>query len=143
MDDKKKILFLCTHNAARSQMAEGIVNALYGDRYEAFSAGNWPTQVHPCAIAVMAEVDIDISAHRAKSLDEFDGQTFDYVVTLCADAQESGPIFPGGGKYVHHAFVNPGSVPAPDNDRCASGRHVRDQIKEWLEETFGEKSSSV
>jgi arsenate reductase len=143
MDDKKKILFLCTHNAARSQMAEGLVNAMYGDRYQAFSAGNEPTQVHPCAIAVMAEVDIDISAHRAKSLDEFDGQTLDYVVTLCADAQESGPIVPGGAEYVHRAFVNPGSVPAPDNDRCASGRLVRDQIKEWLEETFGEKSSSV
>jgi arsenate reductase len=140
MDDKKKILFLCTHNATRSQMAEGLVNALYSDRYEAFSAGNWPTAVHPCAIAVMAEVGIDISAHRAKSLDEFDGQTFDYVVTLCAEAQESCLIFPGGAEYVHRAFVNPGSVPAPRNDQCASGRQVRDQIKEWLDETFGEKS---
>jgi arsenate reductase len=140
MDDTKKILFLYTHNAARSQMAEGLVNALYSDRYEAFSAGNWPTEVHPCAIAVMAEVGIDISAHRAKSLDEFDGQTFDYVVTLCADAQESCPIFPGEAEYVHCAFVNPGSVPAPSNDQCASGRQVRDQIKKWLAETFGQKS---
>ena len=77
MNAKKKILFLCTHNAARSQMAEGFVNALYGDRYEANSAGNEPTQVHPCATAVMAEEGIDIASQRAKSLNEFDDTYFD------------------------------------------------------------------
>lgn len=97
MTAKKKILFLCTHNAARSQMAEGFTNAWYSDRYDAHSAGNEPTSVHSCAIEVMAELGIDISSHRAKSLDEFDDQTFAYVVTLCADEQESCPIFPGGG----------------------------------------------
>jgi arsenate reductase len=104
---KKKILFLCTHNAARSQMAEGFVNARYGDRYEAYSAGSEPTEVHRCAVAVMAEVGIDISAHRAKSLDVFDDASFDYIVTMCADAQENCPIFPGGTAYLHHAFADP------------------------------------
>ena len=84
--NKRKILFLCTHNAARSQIAEAFVNARFGDRYEAHSAGNEPTEVHPCAIEVMAEVGIDISRQRAKSLNEFDDSSFDYVVTMCADA---------------------------------------------------------
>jgi arsenate reductase len=135
MNVKKKILFLCTHNAARSQMAEGFVNALHADRYQAYSAGSEPADVHPCAIEVMAEQGIDIASQRAKSVDEYDSASFDYVVTMCANAQENCPIFPGGVEYLHHAFVNPGSIPAPDYDRCASGRHVRDQIKEWLEET--------
>jgi arsenate reductase (thioredoxin) len=143
MNAKKKISFLCTHNAARSQMAEGFVNALYSDRYKAFSAGNEPTEVHPCTIAIMTEVEIDISAQRAKSLDELEDQTFDYVVTLCADVQESCPIFPGGVEYLHHTFVNPGSAPASDNNPCAPFRLVRDQIKEWLEATFGKNSSGV
>jgi len=102
MDDKKKILFLCTHNAARSQMAEGFVNALHADRYQAYSAGSEPTDVHPCAIEVMAEQGIDIASQRAKSVDEYDNASFDYVVTMCADAQENCPIFPGGVEYLHH-----------------------------------------
>ena len=138
----KKILFLCTHNAARSQMAEGFVNARYGDRYEAYSAGSEPTEVHRCAVAVMAEVGIDISAHRAKSLDVFNDASFDYVVTMCADAQENCPIFPGG-TYLHHAFADPFLSIVADSDSCASFRHVRQQIREWIEETFGKNSSSV
>jgi arsenate reductase len=133
---KKRILFLCTHNAARSQMAEGFVNARYGDRYEAYSAGNEPTEVHQCAVAVMAEVGIDISAHRAKSLDEFDDASFDYIVTMCADAQENCPIFPGGTAYLHHAFADPVSVTRSDRDKCASFKQVRDQIRDWIEATF-------
>ncbi len=135
MTAKQKILFLCTHNAARSQMAEGIINAWHADRYEAQSAGNEPTEVHSCAIEVMAELGIDISSHRAKSLDEFDEMTFDYVVTLCADAQENCPIFPGGEEYLHHAFDDP--VPdAGEGTPCASFRRVRDRLREWLDLTF-------
>jgi len=143
MNVTKKILFLCTHNAARSQMAEGFVNALCADRYEAYSAGSEPTAVHPCAIEVMAEQGIDIASQRAKSLDEYDNASFDYVVTMCADAQENCPIFPGGAEYLHHSFVNPGSVLASGNDQCAAFRRVRDEIKVWLEETFGKNSSKV
>jgi arsenate reductase len=91
--------------------------------------------VHACAIEVMANLGIDISSHRTKSLDEFDDLTFDYVVTLCADVQESCPIFPGGKKYLHHAFNDP--VPnAGEGAPCASFRRVRDQLREWLESTF-------
>jgi len=136
---KKKILFLCTHNAARSQMAEGFINARYGDRYEAHSAGSEPTEVHRCAVAVMAGVGIDISAHRAKSLDVFDGASFDYVVTMCADAQENCPIFPGGTTYLHHAFADPGLPLVADSDSCASFRHVRHEISEWIELTFSDQ----
>ena len=137
MNAKKKILFLCTHNAARSQMAEGFVNALYGDRYEAHSAGNEPTELHPCAITVMAEVGIDIASQRAKSLDELDDMSFDYVVTLCADNQENCPIFPGGETYLQHAFPDP--MPArAEEQTCGRFRRVRDQIKAWLKETFSD-----
>jgi arsenate reductase len=134
---RKKILFLCTHNAARSQIAEGFVNALYGDRYEAHSAGNEPTEVHPCAIMVMAEVGIDISAHSVKSLDEFDDALFEYVVTMCANAQENCPIFPGGATYLHHAFDDPLSDAGSEGAPCTSFRHVRDEIREWIDVTFG------
>src|SRR5665647_3794814 len=89
MNSKQTMLFLCTHNAARSQIAEALINARYVDRYVAYSAGSEPTKVHPCAIEVMAEIGIDITRQRAKSLNEFDGTPFDYVVTMCADAAVS------------------------------------------------------
>jgi len=116
-------------------MAEGFINAWHADQYEAQSAGNDPPSVHLCAIEVMAELGIGISSHRAKSLDEFDDLTFDYVVTLCADAQENCPIFPGGKEYLHRAFDDP----LPDGGEgtpCATFRRVRDQLREWLESTF-------
>ena len=136
MESKKKILFLCTHNAARSQMAEGFVNALYGDRYEACSAGPEPTKVHSCAIAVMAEAGIDISTQRAKSVDVFENVSVDYVVTMCADAKENCPIFPGGAIYLHHPFDDPVSVPGSDSEQCAQFRSARDKIREWIDATF-------
>jgi arsenate reductase (thioredoxin) len=132
---KRKILFLCTHNAARSQMAEGFVNAQYGDRYEGYSAGNEPTEVHPCAVSVMAEAGIDISAYRAKSLDVFDEASFDFVVTMCADAQENCPVFPGGTTYLHHRFADPVAI-TRDKDQCVPFRQARDQIRRWIDTTF-------
>jgi arsenate reductase (thioredoxin) len=122
MNRKKKILFLCTHNAARSQMAEGLINAHYGDRFEAYGAGVKPTEVQPCAFSVMAEIGIDISPYRAKSVELFIDSSFDYVVTMCADAQENCPIFPGGTTYLDHAFTDPVVVIGADIDRCASFR---------------------
>ncbi|MGA7469608.1 MAG: arsenate reductase ArsC [Halobacteriota archaeon] len=140
--NKRKILFLCTHNAARSQMAEGFVNALNGDRYEAYSAGSEPTEVHPCAIEAMAEKNIDIASQRAKPLDEYLDASFDYVVTMCADAQERCPIFPGaiipgGTKYIHHAFDDPLADAGQEDAPCTSFRRVRDEIREWIIVTFG------
>lgn len=132
----KKILFLCTHNAARSQIAEGLVKARYGDRYEAHSAGSEPTSVHPCAVKAMAEVGIDISTQRAKSVDEFSNESFDYVVTMCADATQSCPIFPGGVEYVEQAFPDPVSAKTDEQDLCKPFRDVRDAIGSWIEGTF-------
>lgn len=140
-DAKKKVLFTCTHNAARSQMAEGFVRALYDNCYEAYSAGTEPTQVHPCAVTVMREVGVDISTYRAKGLEEFDGQHFDFVVTLCAEAQAACPIFIGGETYLHHGFDDPAQpqskATATETDACAQFRMVRDQLKEWIDVTFG------
>jgi arsenate reductase len=140
-DAKKKVLFICTHNAARSQMAEGLMRALYDDRYEAYSAGTEPTRVHPCAITAMQDVEIDISPYRSKGLEEFDGQQFDYVVTLCADAQEACPIFMGGETYLHRAFDDPAQVKevGSKTDGCSPFKAVRDQLKAWIESTFGHR----
>jgi arsenate reductase len=141
MNVKKKILFLCTHNAARSQMAEGFVNTLYSEHYEAYSAGSEPWEVHPCAIEVMAEEGINIASQRAKPLDEYLDASFDYVVTMCARAQERCPIFPGaiipgGTEYIHHDFDDPLLDAGPDGVLCTSFRSVRDEVREWIEATF-------
>jgi len=122
-------------------MAEGFINGRYSDRYEAYSAGNEPTEVHPCAVEVMAEEGINISTQRAKSLDEFDDASFDYVATMCADATETCPIFPGGAEFLQHAFFDPVSAEADEQDKCRRFRQVRDQIMGWLAATFGDGSA--
>lgn len=128
---KTRVLFLCTHNSARSQMAEGLLRALGGDRFEVASAGHRPTEVHPLAIAAMREIGIDISNQRAKNVAEFLGQTFDYVVTLCGDdAPGSCPFFPGGKNYIHVPF------PDPSSGGIEEFRKVRDALKDWIVETF-------
>ena len=136
---KKKVLFICTHNPARSQMAEGILRTLYGDRYEAYSAGTQPTKVNPYAIKVMSEIGIDISNHRSKSAEEFRGKEFDYVVTVCDNAKEACPFFPGGKTYLHKGFKDPSEFKGNENEIVAEFQRVRDEIKRWIEETFGEK----
>ena len=112
--EKKKVLFLCTHNSARSQMAEGLMNAHYGDRYEAYSAGTEPSNVNPYAVAVMAEIAIDISSHRPKSIGEFQSIQFDYVVTVCDSAKETCPFFPGGKEQIHKGFEDPSQFDGPE-----------------------------
>jgi arsenate reductase len=134
--NKQTILFLCTHNAARSQMAEGFVNAQFGDRYIARSAGSDPSEVHQCAVEVMAELGIDISRQRAKSLSEFDDAPFNYVVTMCADTVENCPVFPGGATCLHHPFDDPAAGAGSGHEQCAPFRYVRDRIGEWIEATF-------
>jgi arsenate reductase len=133
---KKKILFLCTHNSCRSQMAEGIVNQYLGDRLKAFSAGTEAAFVHPRAIAVMAEIGIDISRHRSKSLDEFEGETFDYVVTLCGSANEQCPLFFGVVERIHIGFDDPARAAGSDEEIMAEFRRVRDDIRHRLLEFF-------
>ncbi len=132
----KTILFICVHNSARSQMAEGLVNALYGDRFEAVSGGTTATRVHPAAIKAMAEIGIDISGHRSKSIDEFEGRRFDYVVMVCDDKQADCPFFPGGKEQVHHAFDDPAACPGSDEEILACFRKTRDEIRAWLEAEF-------
>jgi arsenate reductase len=131
--DKKKILFICVHNSARSQMAEGLVNALYADRFEAFSGGTEATRVHPAAIKVMAEIGIDISGHRSKSIDEFTDQRFDFVVMVCDDKQADCPFFPGGKEYIHHAFDDPAACTGTEEEVLACFRRSREEVKAWIE----------
>lgn len=134
---RRKILFICTHNSARSHMAEGFVNALYSDRYLAFSAGTEPSTVSPYAVRVMQEIGIDISDHRSKSVDEFLDQDLDYVVTVCDHAKEACPFFPGGRKALHKGFQDPASVTGTDEEKLSLFRCVRDEIRDWVEKSFG------
>ena len=139
--EKKTILFICVHNSARSQIAEGLVNALYGNRFLASSGGTMATRVHPGAIKAMAEIGIDISGHRSKSIDVFTDQRFDYVVMVCDDSQADCPFFPGGKDYIHHAFDDPAACKGTDEEVLICFRRSRDEIRRWIEETFlqGEK----
>jgi arsenate reductase len=132
----KRVIFVCTHNSSRSQMAEGLLRALKGDRWEAYSAGTAPTGVHPCAVQVMAEIGIDIRGHRAKGLDAFQGIAFDEVVTVCDHAQESCPVVPGGGARRHQSFKDPAAAKGTEAEVLAVFRRVRDEIRNWIMETY-------
>ena len=127
---KKRVLILCTGNSARSQMAEGLLRALGGDRVEVFSAGTKPGTVRPEAIAVMSEIGIDLSGHRSKHVREFDGQHFDYVITVCDNANESCPIFPGNTERIHWSFPDPAAIEGTEIERLAAFRRVRDALAE-------------
>jgi arsenate reductase len=135
---KKRVLFLCTHNSCRSQMAEGVVNHFLGDRFLAFSAGTEATQVNPLAAKVMAQIGIDISGHRSKTIDEFAGEPFDYVITLCGDAKEKCPLFFGGVKRVHIGFDDPSRLPGSEEQVLPEYRRVRDEIRQRLTQFFSE-----
>jgi arsenate reductase (thioredoxin) len=128
----RTVLFICTHNSARSQMAEGLVNALYSKVLTAKSAGTKPGQVHPLAIKVMAELDIDISTQRSKGLIEFKEQQFDYVVMVCSNASDICPFFPGGKEQIHHGFDDPSEVVGTEQDRLAAFRKSRNEINKWI-----------
>jgi len=134
---KKRVLFLCTHNSCRSQMAEGLVNHYLGDRFEAFSAGTEATRVNPLAIRVLAELGLDISGHRSKTLDEFVGESFDYVITLCGDANGKCPLFFGGVERIHRGFDDPSRLKGSEAEVLPEYRRVRDEIKAWAMNFFG------
>jgi arsenate reductase len=121
-DKRPRVLFLCTHNSARSQMAEGILRALGEDRVEAYSAGTVATRVHPLAIAAMAEEGIDISRQRSKPMDELKGEKFDYVVTVCDNARESCPVFPGSPEHLHWSIPDPSLVEGDEETRLRAFR---------------------
>jgi arsenate reductase len=132
MADKKRVLILCTGNSARSQLAEGLLRHDAGDRFEVESAGTKPGQVRPEAIAVMKELGIDISGHRSKSIDEFAGRSFDYVLTVCDNAKESCPIFPGHANRLHRNFDDPAVAQGSEEERLEMFRRVRDEIRDYL-----------
>ena len=127
---KQSILILCTGNSARSQMAEGLLRNMAGDRFEVASAGTKPSIVRPEAIAAMRELGVDLTGHRSKSVDEFVGQPFDYVITVCDNAKESCPIFPAVTKRMHWPFQDP---PGPNEEtealRMSAFRKVRDEMR--------------
>lgn len=129
---KKRVLFLCTHNSCRSQMAEGIVNHYLGDRFEAFSAGTEKTRVNQGAAQVLAELGIDISHHRSKTLEEFAGRSFDQVITLCGSANEQCPLFFGGVERVHIGFDDPSRSTGSEEEVMGEFRRVRDEIRQKI-----------
>lgn len=127
---RQRVLFLCVHNSARSQMAEGMLRAWAGDRFEAHSAGNEATEVRPLAVQAMAELGIDIRAQRSKSSLEYAGQRFDFAITVCDDAKEACPYFPGASHQLHWRFDDPAAAGGTDEERLAVFRRVRDEIAE-------------
>lgn len=130
---KRRVVFLCTGNSARSQMAEGLVNQLVGEQWEAHSAGTEPTgKVHPLAIRAMSDLDIDISGHRSKSTDEFRDTPFDLVVTVCDDAAENCPVWLGEGNVVHIGFPDPAAATGSEAERLDKFRAVRDGLREQI-----------
>ena len=132
MNDKKRVLILCTGNSARSQMAEGLLRNIAGDKFDVESAGVAPSHVRPEAIEAMREIDIDISNHRSKSVDEFIAQQFDYIITVCDNAKESCPVFPSNAKRIHWRFDDPAVAFGTDEEILAEFRRVRDEIHDKL-----------
>ena len=127
-DRSPRVLFLCVHNSARSQMAEGMLREWGGDRFEPHSAGTEATEVRPLAIQAMNEIGIDISRQRSKSIAEFAGQAFDYAITVCDDSREACPYFPGAREQLHWSFDDPAAAEGSDAERVAVYRRVRDEI---------------
>jgi len=133
---QKKVLFLCTGNSCRSQMAEGLLRQLYGNEYEVFSAGVNPTEVNPNAIEVMNEIDIDISRQTSKSVNEFSKQKFDIIITVCDNAKESCPLFSGTAERLHWGFFDPAEALGSQDEVVKVFRDVRDQITEKIKSYF-------
>ena len=141
MSEKKKVLILCTGNSARSQMAEGLLKHITQNEYEVHSAGTKPSIVRPEAIKAMAEIGIDISNNRSKSVDEFAGQEIEYVLTVCDNARENCPYFPAKTKVIHHSFEDPPAIGETDEDTTLRiFRRVRDEINEWLKVFVSEQN---
>jgi len=130
----KRVLFLCTHNSARSQMAEALLRQLDGADFQAYSAGTSPGRLHPLAVRAMAEKGIDVSAQAAKDVRGFDGERFDYVITVCDAARESCPIFPGAARQLHWSLPDPSAAKGEEEERLAAFRSVRDRLAALISE---------
>jgi arsenate reductase len=141
---KPRVLFVCTHNSARSQIAEGFLRAVAGDRFEVGSAGTDATRVHPLAIRAMAEVGIDLGGHASKTVDAVRDRHWDWVITVCDDANERCPVFPGRGRRLHWSFEDPSCGGGSEEERLARFRGIRDEImarvRAWLRNQAGTSS---
>ena len=133
---KKKVLFLCTHNSARSQLAEGILRHLAKDKIDSYSAGTVVTDVNPMAIKVMKEKGIDISSQYSKHVKDFIGKNLDYVITVCDNARDNCPSLPGSHKKIHWSLVDPGTVPGTDEDTLEAFRKTRDILFDLIKKEF-------
>jgi arsenate reductase (thioredoxin) len=133
MTEKAKVLFLCTHNSARSQMAEGLLRDLAADRFEVHSAGTEATHVRPLAIRAMDEIGVDISGQESKTLERYLGEPFDYVITVCDDANETCPFFPGAANRLHWSLPDPSAAEGTEEERLAVFRSVRDGLQDRVE----------
>ena len=136
-DLRTRVLFICTHNSARSQMAEGLLRARAGDRFAAFSAGTEATEVRPLAVRAMDEIGIDIRGQESKTLHRYLDQPFDLVVTVCDDARESCPVFPGACRMAHWSFEDPSRATGTEDERLTVFRRVRDEIAARVDALIG------
>jgi arsenate reductase len=156
---KRRVLFLCTHNAGRSQMAEGLLRQTYPERYEAYSAGAYPTKVNPLAVKVMSEIGIDLSSHYAKNIEDFKGQSFDLVVTVCTNTSkvlcpfcstrplsveigETPEIIRRNvnfGKWIEHGYHDPNEAEGDEPEKLAAFRRTRDEMSRWITEYFADQ----
>jgi arsenate reductase len=130
---RARVLFLCTHNSARSQMAEGLLRQLAGNRFEAHSAGTEATHVRPLAVRAMDEVGVDISGQESKTLERYLREPFDYVITVCDDANEACPVFPGAKNRRHWSLPDPSAAEGTEEERLAVFRSVRDGIRDRVQ----------
>ncbi|MCX6639715.1 MAG: arsenate reductase ArsC [bacterium] len=137
MPAKTTVLFVCTHNSARSQMAEGLLNHLYGDRFEAYSAGTEKTRVHPLAVEAMQRIGIDISTHQSKIIDQFSGRSFDIVITVCDLARATCPYLPAGIANKHWSLQDPASATGTPDQQLLVFEKIRDEIKAMIIKEFG------
>jgi len=139
---RHRVLFLCTHNSARSQMAEGLLRHLGGDRVEVASAGTEARGVNPLAVRAMAEIGVDLRGHASKTLDRFVGERWDDVITVCDSANESCPVFPGASRRLHWSFDDPSAATGSEEQRLAVFRRVRDEIRARIETWLGRRSAT-
>jgi arsenate reductase (thioredoxin) len=137
---RERVLFLCTHNSARSQMAEGLLRHLAGDRFEVASAGTEVRGVNPLAARAMAEIGIDLRGHTSKTLDRFLGERWDDVITVCDSANESCPVFPGASRRLHWSFEDPSAAGGSEEQRLAVFSRVRDEIRARIETWLAQRS---
>jgi arsenate reductase len=142
MNEPIRVLFLCVHNSARSQMAEGWLRHLAGERFEVHSAGTEATRVRPLAVRAMAEVAVDIAGHTSKTLERYLGQPWDYVVTVCDDANEACPFFPGGKQRLHWSLPDPSRATGTEEEQLAVYRRVRDDVRSRVQGLIGAAPSA-